>query len=393
MRVRKIYIAIVILIILGFIFQNGIRSIRSFFYQPQAWTGNSIIKSKVPIFDASKKTVVIVADNTLTEMFDMLAPFYLFNATGKANVYIVAKEKNPILIKKDLFICPQLTFSEADSMHLSADVIVIPALSIRNERQDTSVITWIKRYSTAQTKVITICDGAATGAATGLYDGKSITCHATDFDNIKAHFTKPLWIQNVSVTKEGNLFSTAGVANAVEGSLSVIKELFGSETTNKVATDIYYPHPEIRLTHESVALNGGNKLAVAKKVFLKRNRNIGLLLENGINEFALAGILDIYTRTFPASFQPVIINHSIVQTKYGLSILYTGDTQMKEIDELHVVMPGAFSQSEEALFKNMEIVRYNNLQQQYLIDICLKRIEKQYGRPFKEFVKISLDYN
>ena len=47
----------------------------------------------------------------------MLAPFYLFNLTKKANVYIVAMDKTPILIRKDLFVLPQITFKEADSLN------------------------------------------------------------------------------------------------------------------------------------------------------------------------------------------------------------------------------------------------------------------------------------
>ena len=45
----------------------------------------------VPILDNSKKTVILIADNNGTEIFDLLAPFYLFNATEKANVYVVSE--------------------------------------------------------------------------------------------------------------------------------------------------------------------------------------------------------------------------------------------------------------------------------------------------------------
>ncbi len=238
MKFKKLYITVFVLLFVGVVLTNAYKPIRSFMTQPIPWSGNSIVRSKLPMYDPAKKTVFIIADNKLTEMFDMLAPFYLFNATEKANVYIVAKEKTPISIKRDLFVTPQLTFREVDSLHLPADVIVIPALSIRDEHQDTVIISWIKKHFTRETKMLTICDGASTGAATGLYDGKPITAHASDFGDIKSHFDKPLWVQNVSVAKSGNLFSTAGVSNAVEGSLSVIEELFGSETTKKVAAAI-----------------------------------------------------------------------------------------------------------------------------------------------------------
>lgn len=393
MKFKKIHIVLLVVLLFGIILLNACRPIRNFVSQPSSWYGPCHFKSKVPEHDASKKTVFIIADNKLTELFDMLAPFYLFNATEKANVFIVAKDKTPILIKRDLFVVPQLTFRDVDSMQLQANVIVIPALSIRDAHQDTSMISWIKKHFTSITKMLTICDGASTGAATGFYDGRLITTHASDYAGIKAHFNTPVWVQNVSVTKSGNLFSTAGVSNAVEGSLTVIDELFGDEIMQKVLTDIHYPYPEIKLAHQSIALKGSNKFAAAKKIFFRGNRSIGILLENGISEFEMAAILDTYGRTFPASFKTYILKDLIVQTKYGLTLVYTGDKIVKGLDELHVVMPELFSKDDAVIFKNAKIIPYDKLQKQYLINTCLKRIEQQYGHPFEKFVKISLDYN
>jgi putative intracellular protease/amidase len=393
MKIKVVYFAVFAILFLGMIFFNACKPIRNLNSTPSPWSGESRVRSKLPDYDPAKKTVFIVADFKLTEIFDMLAPFYLFNATEKANVYILAKEKTPILIKRDLFLFPQLTFREADSMHLSADVIVIPALSIRDEHQDTILMSFIKNHFTSNTRMLTICDGASTGAATGLYDGKSITCHASDYEGIKVHFSKPIWVQNVSVARSGHLFSTAGVSNAVEGSLVVIDEMFGSETAQKVAADINYPHAGIRLSHQSIAIDGGDKFTVVKKIFFKRNRDIGVLLENGINEMVMAGFIDTYGRTFPASFKTFILNDTTIRTRYGLSLIYTGKNSIKGLEELHVIMPGAFSEADQSYFKNVKIIRYDNLQHQYLFDVCLKGIGEEYGDQYEKFVKISLDYN
>jgi putative intracellular protease/amidase len=180
-KIKKVFIislstVVVAGVVLVLLFQPIIA-----FGQFPPYAGNNKFDWKKPSYDATKKTVFIIADNKVTEMFDMLAPFYLFNATGKLNVYIVAKERAPVLIKRDLFILPQLTFKEADSLKLVADVIVIPALSIRDEKQDPTIISFIKNHFTPVTKILAVCDGASTAAATGLFDGKPITCHASDF--------------------------------------------------------------------------------------------------------------------------------------------------------------------------------------------------------------------
>jgi len=169
----------------------------------------------------------------------MMAPYYLFNTTQKANVYVVAKNKFPIVVKKGFFVLPQLTFNEIDSLKIEPDVIVIPFLSVADSlHQDVVIVNWIKQHYSHEVKMLSVCDGAATAAATGIFDGKPITAHASDYESVKAHFSKPLWIQNTSVANDGNLYSTAGVSNAVEGSLMVINELFGPEIMTKVIKTI-----------------------------------------------------------------------------------------------------------------------------------------------------------
>ena len=393
MKIVRLTFSFVSLLILTASLLNACRPIRNFSTPPTPWQGNTESRSRLPEYNAANKNVFIIADAKMTVLFDMIAPFYLFNATEKDNVYVIAKDRTPILIKRDLFVAPQLTFEEADSMKLSADVIVIPALSKRDEHQDTLVTNWIKAHFSENTKILAVCDGASTAAATGLYDGKSLTCHASDYAGLKTHFDKPVWVKDVAVTKAGNLFSTAGVSNAVEGCLTVINELFGRETMQRVLADIGYPDTEIKAMHKSISVSGSDKLTVIKKVMFRKNRTIGLLMENGMNEFAMASVLETYGRSFPASFTTTNLTSSSIQTKYGLTMLMTGTTLMENLDELHLVTPGSISFLNKSTIKNTKIISYDAEQKQYPIDICLKRIGEQYGHGFEDFVKISLDYN
>ena len=370
---------------------NAFTTIRNFSYSPTTYNGSCHPVSNQLHFDSSKSNVFIVADSKLTELFDMLAPFYLFNLTNKANVYIVAMDKTPILIRKDLYVLPQITFKEADSLKLKADVIIIPALSIRDEHQDIRLIDWIKAHARPETKMLAICDGASTAAATGLYDGKYLTCHASDYDEVKSHFKKPDWIQNVNVTKSGNLFSTAGVSNAVEGSLTIINELFGEETTWAAISDIHYPEPGIRTFHQSTSIDLNDKWTIAKKVMFKQNKNIGILLEDGMNEFKMISILETYARTFPKSFKAIYLNDSIVQSKYGLTFIATGSNSMKNLDELHI--PGSAPDKELHLRKHSNTTIITYTESKYPIDVCLERISLQYGNKFENVVRLLLDYN
>jgi putative intracellular protease/amidase len=357
------------------------------------YQGDNKFRYTIPSYDRSKKTVVIVANNDGTELFDMLAPFYLFNATGKANVYIVAKNKIPIAVKKGFFLLPQSTFSEMDSLGISPDVMVIPFLTIADSvHQDPVIVNWIRAHYSKQVTMLAICDGAATAAATGIYDGHFLTAHASDLDGIKSHFTGPHWVRDIAVTQEGNLFSTAGVSNAAEGSLVVIRQLFGRQTMEKVMRQINYPFQEPRLEHRSLRLQFGDKMAAGKKILFRTNRNIGVLLQPGIDEFILAAVLDSYSRSLPASIESYSVSGKVIQTKYGLTLIPGGKQVPVQLDELHVMVPAGNSPSMQENFTSKELVRYHDHPGRYIFDVCLDRIGSEYGKSFRNVVKLALDY-
>lgn len=345
---------------------------------------------KTPVYDPSKKTVFIIADNDGTEMFDMLAPFYLFNATEKANVYIVAEKKSPVIVNRGLLLMPHFTFSEIDSSQIEADVIVVPNQSGNPKRV---TVNFIKQQYTGNNRILSVCDGSATVAATGIYDGKDLTTHSSDYAGFKKKYSKPAWVLGTTVTQSGNLFSTAGVANATEGSLTVINEVFGRETMQKVMSMINYPYAEIRTDHKNLIVGDNPIYRGIKDGTIKKHEKVGVLLQNGMSEFDLAAILDCYYRSFPSSLETFIAEGQTVTSKYGLTLLATGDGKSNDATELHVLMEENISNKERDLFKNAQLIAYNSENKNYIIDVCLKRIGDLYGIEFESLVKLMLDYN
>jgi transcriptional regulator GlxA family with amidase domain len=359
----------------------------------KVYKGSDNLAWSKPAYDKAKKTVIIIADNDGTEMFDLMAPFYLFNATEKANVYVVSEKKAPILLVNSLFILPHYSFSEIDSLQITPDVIVIPNLTIHLKTPPkSSTVNWIRKHYTGSNIILSICDGSATAAATGLYDGKPITTHATDYKTLQKQFPKAGWVRNISVTESGNLYSTAGVANAVEGSLTVIKRVFGEHTMQKVLHNVGYPHPDIKVEHQSQVVNNGAIIRIASKMLFRKNYKIGVLLADSLNEFELASILDTYMRTFPKSINSFSVGAKNITSKYGLTLYPTGDLQKDQVNEVHVLNSKSVTPPED-LFTNASIIQYSAERKLYPIEICLERIAALYGTSFKNCVKLTLDYN
>jgi putative intracellular protease/amidase len=379
-------------IVMGIAFvYTGCKPLREFYSFP-AFRGANKIITKSPAIDPLKKTIIIIADNEGTEVFDLMAPFYLFSATRKANVLIVSQKINPIIVRKGLFLMPHFTFKEIDSMKLEPSLLVIPALSpMDGDHQSPIVTQWIRKNYKGKTKILSICEGALTAAATQLYDNKPITTHAITFSAISAQYKNAIWVNNTAITKSGNLYSTAGVTNAVEGSLLIIDELFGSETAALVMKEIHYPYAKIKIDHKSFPLTIKNKLTIANKIFFGKNKNIGVLLQNGMSEFELAAVLDSYHRTFPSGIKSYTLKGISVTTKYGLTVLPTGTISKDIPDEIHILLPEQITVQESAKF-GKNVVRYHQ-SNSYIIDRCLGQIKSQYGITFYGITKQLLDYN
>ncbi len=355
------------------------------------YQGSEISEHHLPVWDDTKKTVVLVADYRGTEIFDLLAPFYLFNATGEANVYIVAANREPIILRKGLFILPHYTFEEFDQNHLRADVIVIPNLStLEGKSLSPNILRWIRSSYDSTTRVLSVCDGALTAAASGIYDGHLLTTHASDFGIVSKQFDRPRWVQDVGVTQSRHLYSTAGVSHAVEGSLVVIRDLFGASYMRKVMQKINYPYPAPNLSHQSIPISFEHKLAILQKVVFRKNPRIGVWLEEGMSEFELAAVLDTYHRTFPRSIKTYSPANQPVTSRYGLRLIPTGRIEEATLDELYVLA----SEKNTPLpdMHKAKIVRGQG-EKSYIFDDLLASVESAYGKQFLQVVKCLLDYN
>jgi transcriptional regulator GlxA family with amidase domain len=394
MKKTKWKYIVVISLLLALLIYMGYAPLREF-YRVDEYKGDNNFTYTRPAHDPSKKTVLLIADNEGTEIFDLLAPFYLFSLTHQANVYIVAQEKYPIRIRKGSFALPHYSYREIDSLNISPAVIVIPRLSNgENNPEDPQIVDWIKSKYVDSTKLLSVCWGSVVAAATGLYDGKPLTSHAIKFDKIKKQFPDPVWQQNVSVTQSGNFYSTAGVSNAVEGSLMVIHDLFGKEVMQAVQDSIRYPYTSPKMEHKSIDLELGSYLTITKKIFLNKNADIGVLLQNNIDEFELASVFDAYHRTFPGSIKTFSMDGRPVTTRHGLTIIPAGDKEkLKDVDELHVLHPTSVKNSELSIAADATIVKYDSTNKEYTINLCLNRIKQQYGPKFENVVRILLDYN
>ncbi|MEL6975520.1 MAG: DJ-1/PfpI family protein [Bacteroidota bacterium] len=97
---------------------------------------------------------------------------------------------------------------------------------------------WLKKQYEQGAKLCSVCTGAYLLGFAGLLDGKECTTHWKYFDDFQKRFPKTELLKDRLLVKDGNLYSSAGVASGIDLSLFILEELFGSVFAAKVAKEV-----------------------------------------------------------------------------------------------------------------------------------------------------------
>lgn len=326
-----------------------------------------------------RPVIAIVAFNKATEVTDLTIPYSILKRADIADVAIVAEKMTPISLYPfsklgqgpELFkIDPQATMQDFDKQHPDgADYVIIPALE---PRDDKVVVDWVNAQHRKGANVISVCAGALTLAATGLLDGRQATTHWAYIDELKkAHPTAEIVPDRRYVSDRG-ITSATGISASIPVTVVLVEAIGGQSKAAQVAQDIGIPYWDARHRSSDFELTWEHKKTFMRNwlTFWRRD-TIGVPVESGVDEMALALTADAYSRTLLSTAVTIGSGSNPVQGKYGLTI-YPNTTEVNGVDHmLPAPSPDAPAQT---------------------IDRTLEQIAELYGRPTAEIVALTLEY-
>jgi AraC family transcriptional activator FtrA len=277
---------------------------------------------KVPEYNPNKPTVAVILGNVTTEVFDFLFPYDMFAMTNEFNVFAVASDHNVKRITGGLEVIPHYSFSELDQMlGKSPDIIVIPHLPSTNKEDNRSVREWLLKHS--ETTLLSICGGSETLADTGLLRGKSAATHWEFIDSMMKLHPEVNWVRNQRYVQDGNIVSSAGLTSGIDAVLHVISQKIGEPEAAKLAKDLNYPtyqfvqNPKV----EPYYLDWKYSIYLFNVSFQWNKNKTGVLLYNGMDDGALASIIDTYADTGTTKIFTVSSSSQPIVTKHNLNLL------------------------------------------------------------------------
>lgn len=182
------------------------------------------------------------------EVLDFAGPFEVFCTATRVHsktatstrkifdVFTVAEAEGPVKARGGLAVMPAFTFGQ----HPKIDILIVPGGDVTAELEKPGVIAWVSSQSRAAQLTASVCTGAFLLGKAGLLDGKTVTTHWEDIDDLQAMFPGVTVKENARYIDQDSLVTSAGISAGIDMSLHLVARLADEDLAVKTARQMEY---------------------------------------------------------------------------------------------------------------------------------------------------------
>ncbi|MFD3163800.1 DJ-1/PfpI family protein [Herpetosiphon sp. NSE202] len=274
--------------------------------------------------DAQKPTALIVLGNTVSEITDVLAPYALLAKTGLYNLYIVAETTSVRSVSGGLDVLPDHSFaSVAALLDQPPALIIVPAITDIQARENQPVLAWLRQQLQPASILMAWCTGAEVLAESGLLDGLPATAHWADLARLAQRYPQVQWQDNQRyVDTNQQIITTAGLTSGIDATLYFLQKTHGSAVRQNLTQAINYADQRYlaSATMQAYRIAPSDSVYLLNAAFYWPKKTMGVWLEQGIDELALAAFFDVYTGSWVYDFRTIAAEPSI-RSAHGVQLI------------------------------------------------------------------------
>lgn len=188
------------------------------------------------------KNIVVLAFEG-AQVLDITGPMEVFSYANQFasrpqyKIECVAAKPPPVQMSNGLSLNP-LVFSKYKQ---KIDTIIVPggsedaltALSVEQRFR-----AWLTKQLGASRRVVSVCTGAFVLAELGILDGKRATTHWSACTRLKQFSPSTQVDSDAIYTKDGSVYTSAGVTTGIDLALSLVEEDLGKEVSLEIARSL-----------------------------------------------------------------------------------------------------------------------------------------------------------
>lgn len=195
----------------------------------------------------SRNVGIYVYDDV--EVLDFAGPFEVFSVASRVAARQAANDPPPFAVftvsrggarvaaRGRLGVVPAYGLDG----HPDIDLLIIPGGVIDAERTNPQVIAWIRARAADAEIVASVCTGAFLLAEAGLLDGRRVTTHWEDADDLAARHPRLTVVRDAGGwIDEGRIVTSAGISAGIDMSLHLVGRLLGRAMAERTARQMEY---------------------------------------------------------------------------------------------------------------------------------------------------------
>lgn len=182
------------------------------------------------------------------EVLDFAGPFEVFSTATRVarrlepsapppfTVTLVADTPRAVRARGGLRVACSASFAD----HPPFDVLVVPGGEVSRELERPEVTAWIQRVAAGASLTASVCTGAFLLARAGLLDGRRVTTHWEDIEDLRRDFPALRVEAGMPWIDEGPIVTSAGISAGLDMSLHLVSRLAGEALAERTARQMDY---------------------------------------------------------------------------------------------------------------------------------------------------------
>lgn len=186
------------------------------------------------------------------EVLDFAGPYEVFTTAARVHarshpgdaplfrVFTVGARKATVRARAGLKIDPDFDFDD----HPPIDCLIIPGGVVTAESDKAPVMRWIDSRAEAARITASVCTGVFLLARTGRLNGRNVTTHWEDAQDLHAMYPQLHVKTGVRWVDEGSLVTSAGISAGIDMSLHLVERLEGRALAERTALQLEFDWTE-----------------------------------------------------------------------------------------------------------------------------------------------------
>ena len=186
------------------------------------------------------------------EVLDVAGPFEVFTVarlnkelrqeeSSPFRVLLVSENMDQVSAVGGLRFTPDVTHDNCPEL----DLLIVPGgWGTRIQVKNANLLKWIANKSRRTKLTGSVCTGSSLLGEAGLLDGREATTHWRTFDFLRRAAPKAYIREDLRVTMDGSIFTSAGISAGIDMALHIVSYLFGTKTGEATALQMEYPYPQ-----------------------------------------------------------------------------------------------------------------------------------------------------